>query len=572
MISTIISLGTAKDSDSAIEESTPVSYLEITPITVTQFSEISSKLEMQDQSVAGVIKTTSPISSKELEESTTLTDTDFTEAVETVLMAPSLTAMHDHMSNDIKSSNDVENGNSTLRNTTTSDGTTKESSAVVASRRHHNHRPRTSTMPSSDLDTKSTSGSSSKEESLGSGRNEPENRIKSSLIESNERKKVAGDEICYDKEDCRFFREYCDDVNLREDMKEKCALTCGFCKPDPAKCYDIADECGLLPVLCNVYAYRALMQRMCRFTCNFCQPKHRKKPKCSDDPDTDCSKIDHLCARESYLKMMSAKCPYTCFKCQMRSEFFTELQFLLIIMQSRQKTEEELSLSEIKNGVFAKLDSFVYKKFPQKILELDKFLCEEKYSVDSLQKEASYSLETCLNKLSKKTQPTNGDQSPPALLDPPLANTAMSLCEIAIEMIAKSEPMLQEAIEDAGEVIFCIQCLTPIMEEGNNYGVDVQNECFQMARNMQLDTKDLLSSLPKYFERRASLLTKNSKYPVIEEDFCRCVINGDKLQAFDIRYAIQVTRNRYSKLYETLSKNIAVIKVPRDEDLGHLTM
>ncbi|KAI1715716.1 proteasome activator pa28 beta subunit domain-containing protein [Ditylenchus destructor] len=240
-------------------------------------------------------------------------------------------------------------------------------------------------------------------------------------------------------------------------------------------------------------------------------------------------------------------------------------------MQSRQNTEEERSLAEIKKEVFAKLDSFVYKKFPRKILELDKFLCEEKYSVNSLQKEASYSLETCLNKLSEKAQPTNGDQSPPALLDPPLANIATSLCEIATEMTAKAEPLFQQAIEDAGEVIFCIQCLTPIMEEGNNYDVDVQNECLQMARNMQLDTKDLLSSLPKYFERRASLLTKNSKYPVIEEEFCRCVTNGDKLQAFDIRYAIQVTRNMYSKLYETLSKNIAVIKVPREDDLGHLT-
>lgn len=61
MFSTIISSGTANDSDSAIEESTPVSYLEITTIIATQFGEISPKLEMQDQSVIEVVKNTSPI-------------------------------------------------------------------------------------------------------------------------------------------------------------------------------------------------------------------------------------------------------------------------------------------------------------------------------------------------------------------------------------------------------------------------------------------------------------------------------------------------------------------------------
>lgn len=169
-----------------------------------------------------------------MEESTTLTDIDFTEAVETVLLAPSLTAKHDHMNNDIKSSSDVDDGNSTFRSTTTSDGSTKASTAVVASTRHHSHRSRRTTTLSSDLDTKSASGSSSKEQSLARGENNIESRIKSSLIESSERKKVAEEEICYDREDCRFFRQYCDDINLREDMKEKCALTCGFCKPDPA--------------------------------------------------------------------------------------------------------------------------------------------------------------------------------------------------------------------------------------------------------------------------------------------------------------------------------------------------
>uniref|UniRef100_A0A915EE54 ShKT domain-containing protein n=1 Tax=Ditylenchus dipsaci TaxID=166011 RepID=A0A915EE54_9BILA len=50
-------------------------------------------------------------------------------------------------------------------------------------------------------------------------------------VEEHQNSKV---DECYDKEDCRFYKHYCKDKNLREEMREKCPLTCGHCKPDPA--------------------------------------------------------------------------------------------------------------------------------------------------------------------------------------------------------------------------------------------------------------------------------------------------------------------------------------------------
>ena len=74
-----------------------------------------------------------------------------------------------------------------------------------------------------------------------------------------------------------------------------------------------------------------------------------------------------------------------------------------------------------------------------------------------------------------------------------------------------------EALEIASTLKMWIQLNVPRIEDGNNFGVDVQTECITELSGLEDKCCGILETTTKYFSGRAKLLSKCIKYPEIED-------------------------------------------------------
>uniref|UniRef100_A0A915EDQ0 Proteasome activator PA28 C-terminal domain-containing protein n=1 Tax=Ditylenchus dipsaci TaxID=166011 RepID=A0A915EDQ0_9BILA len=230
-------------------------------------------------------------------------------------------------------------------------------------------------------------------------------------------------------------------------------------------------------------------------------------------------------------------------------------------------TTEQKLLSAMKEEFGSKMRNFISKSLPSNILEFNNLINHSKYSLAQVELLGGRLIEDLakievidgdeLDNIKKlKVHKTNNFKAHRA---------EFPLEELAVECTHRIEPLLQQAIEDASDIIMWIEFLTPNIEEGNNFGVDIQDSCTAMTRIMLSETVQLLTSYTKFFERRAALVAENKKYPEIE-DYVRAINDLDQQQIFQVRYAILMTRNRYARLYEIFSKNMQCITQPRDDN------
>ena len=112
-------------------------------------------------------------------------------------------------------------------------------------------------------------------------------------------------------------------------------------------------------------------------------------------------------------------------------------------------------------------------------------------------------------------------------------------------------PLLREAVESVNKVTFVallvaklkiqvkmwITFLIPRIEDGNNFGVSIQEEALGEVRTVESEAASFLDQMSRYFLSRAKLLTKVAKYPQVC-DYRRAILDMDEKQFINIRYVL----------------------------------
>lgn len=80
-----------------------------------------------------------------------------------------------------------------------------------------------------------------------------------------------------------------------------------------------------------------------------------------------------------------------------------------------------------------------------------------------------------------------------------------------------------------------ITLLIPRIEDGNNFGVGIQEETLNEVRNVEGEAASFLDQMSRYFTTRGKLLTKVAKYPAVE-DYRRAILDMDEKQFVNIRW------------------------------------
>uniref|UniRef100_A0A0R3RIL8 Proteasome activator complex subunit 3 n=1 Tax=Elaeophora elaphi TaxID=1147741 RepID=A0A0R3RIL8_9BILA len=132
-----------------------------------------------------------------------------------------------------------------------------------------------------------------------------------------------------------------------------------------------------------------------------------------------------------------------------------------------------------------------------------------------------------------------------------------------------TRPLLRDSVEAVNKVKMWILFLIPRIEDGNNFGVSIQEETLSEVRTVEGEAAAFLDQMSRYFVSRARLVTKVAKYPHVE-DYRRAILDMDEKQFINIRLVLTEMRNHFATLHDMITKNFEKIKTPRSNNAEHM--
>lgn len=90
------------------------------------------------------------------------------------------------------------------------------------------------------------------------------------------------------------------------------------------------------------------------------------------------------------------------------------------------------------------------------------------------------------------------------------------------DIIKIVKPVIRALVEDSNLLKMWISFLIPKIEDGNNFGVSVQEDTLAEIQSVESEAAAFFDQISRYFISRAKIVSKVAKYPHIE-DYRRAV-------------------------------------------------
>ncbi|XP_061185458.1 proteasome activator complex subunit 3-like [Saccostrea echinata] len=146
---------------------------------------------------------------------------------------------------------------------------------------------------------------------------------------------------------------------------------------------------------------------------------------------------------------------------------------------------------------------------------------------------------------------------------------AITSNQILLEVIEKLKPHIDDLVGSSCEIKMWITLLIPRIQDGNNFGVSVQEAVMEEASTIEMKAKSLKESGTDYFFFRAKMISKIIKYPEIT-DYKMAVMEFDSNELQNQINLCRDMRNMYAKLHDLVIKNLHKIQNPRSDHAGDL--
>lgn len=236
-----------------------------------------------------------------------------------------------------------------------------------------------------------------------------------------------------------------------------------------------------------------------------------------------------------------------------------------------------MEVDTYKSSVKDEADTLVNKKFPEMIIHLNKllneppFLCKDLNNVHSelnIPVPEPYQLNN-----------VSGDGDPPGKkrkMDGAKEEDGISGSKVFVlpsgsvpinphitQMVDTIKPLLRQLVEEANLLKMWVSFLIPKIEDGNNFGVSIQEETLGEIRTVESEAAAFFDQISRYYMSRAKLVSKVAKYPH-NDDYRRTVTELDEKEYLSLRITLSEIRNHYATLHDMITKNLEKIKKPRN--------
>jgi len=234
------------------------------------------------------------------------------------------------------------------------------------------------------------------------------------------------------------------------------------------------------------------------------------------------------------------------------------------------KSVDELKqkVQDLKESITARAQKIVHEVMPAKVLELNQlYTTHPKFNTDmnEVRKPVGFDKKTLrenAERMAKKRKLSEtkekDDHNDSYGFDFPEVPSNEILCELMA--VLKKE--ILGLIEMINTVKIWIQLNIPRIEDGNNFGVSIQEETVNELSRAEDSGFAVLESMTKYFVTRAKLISKVVKYPTIE-DYQQSVLELDEKEYINLRLCALDLRNNYTILHDMIIKNLEKLKTPR---------
>jgi proteasome activator subunit 3 (PA28 gamma) len=231
-----------------------------------------------------------------------------------------------------------------------------------------------------------------------------------------------------------------------------------------------------------------------------------------------------------------------------------------------------------KEQIKKEAEALVLKTFPQKILELQALLIGNKFNRKNLS-------DICTDVNIPIPEPpfVNHDNSSQDLPSKKRKYTAIDFDGLSgtkvlvlpngispcnkhvVELIEIVKPLIRQLVEDANLLKMWILFLIPRIEDGNNFGVSIQEDTLGEIRTVEGEAAAYFDQMSRYFLSRAKTVAKVAKYPHVE-DYRRTIQEIDEKEFLSLRLVVAELRNHYATLHDMVTKNLDKIKIPRSSN------
>ena len=254
-------------------------------------------------------------------------------------------------------------------------------------------------------------------------------------------------------------------------------------------------------------------------------------------------------------------------------------------MASLLKVDQEVKLKvdSFREWITSEAEDLVANFFPKKLLGLDSFLKEPILNIHDLtQIHSDMNLPV--------PDPILLTNSHDGLDGPTYKKRRLDECEEAfqgtkvfvmpngmlksnqqlVDIIEKVKPEIWLLIEKCNTVKMWVQLLIPRIEDGNNFGVSIQEEIVAELRTVESEAASCLDQISRYYITRAKLVSKIAKYPHVE-DCHHTVTEINEKEYISLQLITSELRNQYVTLHDMILKNIEKIKRPRSSNAETLS-
>ncbi|XP_063157670.1 proteasome activator complex subunit 1 [Candoia aspera] len=242
--------------------------------------------------------------------------------------------------------------------------------------------------------------------------------------------------------------------------------------------------------------------------------------------------------------------------------------------------ECEAQVNAFKKSLCVQAEELVARKFPEKVVELSNFLKAPELNVADLtslrseldipvpdpkkdeerrkQREKEEKEDKKEEKTAKKAS-EDDDKAPPC--GPVGHNDKITT------LLNRVKPEIQGAKEKLNVICLWLQLLVPRIEDGNNFGVAVQEKVYELLTAARTKLEGFQTHISKYYSERGDAVSKAAKSPHVG-DYRQLVHEIDEAEYAEIQFMINELRNIYAVVYDSVLKNFEKIKKPRDENKG----
>ncbi|XP_066845656.1 proteasome activator complex subunit 1-like [Anser cygnoides] len=202
------------------------------------------------------------------------------------------------------------------------------------------------------------------------------------------------------------------------------------------------------------------------------------------------------------------------------------------------------------------------KGFPAKVAELEALLEDPVFAVgpEELRAPLDIPLPDPAQKKKKKEKDEEEEAPPPISAPcPPIPSHPALLA-----LLERWRPLLAEARNHVAQVALWLQLQVPRIEDGDNFGVAVQEKVLELLTASRTQLEGLQGRLPKYLSERGRRRLQGGQNPHVL-DYRALVHALDAAELGATRLALAELRDLYAVLLDVLQKNMEKLRKPRGE-------